>query len=149
DHGGYVYDPTCSCCNRPEEASTMQDDLRRIVYELGLGDHARPDSPHDVVMREVLPRIRELRAAGTVSVDAGPHTHDWIEDLDRCAIEGCHAVHPSKVHVGDVVEVEADDGSWMVRGEVADVDDPHGDGPSRPDRPIGLRFGQMYAWPEI
>lgn len=31
-------------------------------------------------------------------------------------------VDPADVRVGDVVEVEAADGSWMVRGEVGDVD---------------------------
>lgn len=39
----------------------MQEDLARILDALGLGDHARPQSPHEVVLHEVLPRIQELQ----------------------------------------------------------------------------------------
>ena len=36
------------------------DDVRQIVTALGLGDHARDISPHDVVQLEVLPAILKL-----------------------------------------------------------------------------------------
>jgi hypothetical protein len=45
----------------------MQDDLAAILRELGLGDHARPLSPHQVVQTEVLPMIRAWRMALTAS----------------------------------------------------------------------------------
>jgi len=40
-----------------------------------------------------------------VTIDPGPHIHEWIDDLDECAVVGCDAVHPADVQVGDVVEV--------------------------------------------
>lgn len=43
-----------------EERATMQDDIGAILEALGLGDHARTYSPHEVVQREILPAIREL-----------------------------------------------------------------------------------------
>lgn len=44
---------------RPD-ASVAQDDLAAILRELGLGDHARPESPHEVVQGLVLPTVREV-----------------------------------------------------------------------------------------
>jgi hypothetical protein len=46
-----------------EEQSAAQADLARILRELGLRDHARPLSCHEVVEQEVLPAIREARVA--------------------------------------------------------------------------------------
>lgn len=37
------------------------DDVRRVVGALGLGEHARPYSPHMTIEREVLPAIALLR----------------------------------------------------------------------------------------
>jgi hypothetical protein len=45
------------------EQDVMQDDLAAILRELGLGDHARPLSAHQVVQTEVLPMIRAWRMA--------------------------------------------------------------------------------------
>lgn len=44
----------------PSEREVMLDDLDEILRALGLGDHARTYSPHEVVQREILPAIREL-----------------------------------------------------------------------------------------
>jgi hypothetical protein len=41
----------------------MSDDLAAILRALGVGDHARPYSPHEVVHRDVLPAIELLNAA--------------------------------------------------------------------------------------
>lgn len=41
-------------------AQVAQDDLRQIMRELGISTHARPYSPHEVVQREVLPRLKWL-----------------------------------------------------------------------------------------
>lgn len=38
----------------------MHEDLRLILVALGLGDHARTYSPHEVVHREILPAIGAL-----------------------------------------------------------------------------------------
>ena len=46
-----------------ESVSVMQDDLAKILEALDLGSHARPKSPHDVVIDEVLPAIRRLQAS--------------------------------------------------------------------------------------
>lgn len=40
----------------------IQDDIAAILRALGLGDHARPVSPHSVVIDEIIPRIEGLRA---------------------------------------------------------------------------------------
>ena len=39
----------------------VRDDIAATLRELGLGDHARPGSMHDVVLMEILPAIRDLR----------------------------------------------------------------------------------------
>jgi hypothetical protein len=38
--------------------SLMQDDMHELLRLLGLGDHARPISPHEVMQQEILPRVR-------------------------------------------------------------------------------------------
>jgi len=40
----------------------IQDDIALLLRELGLGDHARPVSPHAVMVDEIAPAIRALRA---------------------------------------------------------------------------------------
>jgi hypothetical protein len=44
------------------DSTEAQNDLAAILRALGLSDHARPYSCHEVVLRDVLPRIAELRA---------------------------------------------------------------------------------------
>lgn len=46
-----------------DDSTVAQDDLAEILRALGLGDHARPESPHGVVQSKVLPAIRQLVAA--------------------------------------------------------------------------------------
>jgi hypothetical protein len=41
-------------------ADVVHEDLRQILLALGLGDHARTYSSHEVVQREILPAIRQL-----------------------------------------------------------------------------------------
>ena len=41
--------------------TTAQDDIALMLRELGLGDHARPVSPHRVVVEEIVPAIVGLR----------------------------------------------------------------------------------------
>lgn len=53
----------------------MQDDLAAILRELGLGDHARSLSPHQVVRTEVLPLIRAWRMTLTL---AGAPVHESL-----------------------------------------------------------------------
>lgn len=48
-----------------------QDDVADLLRALGLSDHARPYSAHEVLQREILPRIRELYAGLEVAVRAG------------------------------------------------------------------------------
>lgn len=49
---------------RVEQAKVFQDDVRDLLEALGLGTHARPESPHDVVQNEVIPAIKALRSDG-------------------------------------------------------------------------------------
>lgn len=44
-------------------AQTFSDDVQALLEALGISIHARPISPHQVVIQEVLPAIRNLRAS--------------------------------------------------------------------------------------
>jgi hypothetical protein len=48
-----------------EELEASTEDVRAIAVALGLGDHARPYSAHEVVRREILPAIRSWLRAGS------------------------------------------------------------------------------------
>jgi hypothetical protein len=43
-----------------ESSSVMHDDLTRLMETLGIPTHARPYSPHDVMVNEVIPAVRRL-----------------------------------------------------------------------------------------
>lgn len=43
------------------DASVMQDDLAALLGALGMGDHARPQPPHEVML-EAIAAVRRLRA---------------------------------------------------------------------------------------
>lgn len=43
-----------------EEFETIHQDMVDILNALGLGDHARPISMHEIVQTEILPAIRSL-----------------------------------------------------------------------------------------
>lgn len=43
------------------QMDTVYTDLVAIMDELGIGNHARPYSSHEVIHREVIPTIRRLR----------------------------------------------------------------------------------------
>lgn len=43
----------------------MQDDIAAALRALGLSDHARPMSPHQVMLDEVIPAINKLRELST------------------------------------------------------------------------------------
>lgn len=45
----------------PEERDSVHSDLLEIMAALGIGDHARPYSAHEVVHREIIPAIQRLR----------------------------------------------------------------------------------------
>jgi hypothetical protein len=44
-----------------QQLDQVHDDLAAILRALGIGDHARPISSHEVVVTEVLPRAKHLR----------------------------------------------------------------------------------------
>ena len=46
--------------NWPTRNDLMQDDLRQILGIVGLGNHARSASPHEVVQQELIPRLTEM-----------------------------------------------------------------------------------------
>lgn len=50
----------------------IQDDIGLLLRELGLGDHARPVSPHWVMVNEIAPAIRALRAGSPQTGTAPP-----------------------------------------------------------------------------
>jgi hypothetical protein len=79
---------------RRNPGDVLHEDLRQILLVLGLGDHARPCSPHEVVQREVLPAIRRLMG---VSVHK-PFTDDGVTYCGWATghevIDGCGEVWP-------------------------------------------------------
>ncbi len=58
------------------DSQILQDDLRDMLCALGMGDHARPQSPHEV-FRECIARASRHRAALTEIGEMGPHTAAW------------------------------------------------------------------------
>lgn len=46
-----------------EDTDLLRSDLAEVLAALGLGGHARPYSAHEVVQRDILPRVRALMAA--------------------------------------------------------------------------------------
>ena len=68
----------------PSAADVMQDDIAEILRTLGLGDHARPLSPHEVVQQEILPMLREMAITcvifGAAGVE-GSHARDLHDRL--------------------------------------------------------------------
>lgn len=54
----------CVKCDAPlDNCDVMQDDLIEMLGLVGLGVHARPLSPHQVVQQELIPRLKEMVAA--------------------------------------------------------------------------------------
>jgi hypothetical protein len=51
-------------------------------------------------------------------------------------------IDPADVHVGDVIRINANDGSWAVQGKVDDIDLPH----PRRDYQFRLNFGDYRRW---
>lgn len=73
------------------EKDLIFEDLSAILRALGLGDHARPISAHDVVQREILPAIQGLRKIVERAAHMGfcsqtHHEHLWREA--RAALQG-------------------------------------------------------------
>ena len=50
-----------------DRMSTMQDDMAELLRVSGLGSHARPASPHEVMVREIIPRVDLLFRHTTLS----------------------------------------------------------------------------------
>lgn len=67
-------------------ASVAQEDLRRILVALGLGDHARPISPHAVVENLVLPTIQR-QVAALESIASGEFKYT-APDIARAVLQG-------------------------------------------------------------
>jgi hypothetical protein len=65
---GTTGDHICDCGVSEETNSDglMQHDLGLILTALGLGDHARPDTPHVVVHDVILPALRELKRSESI-----------------------------------------------------------------------------------
>lgn len=56
-----------------------QEDTRKLLLALGLGDHARPGSCHDVIVGEVLPALNRLVARASRVPDEGGETGRTLE----------------------------------------------------------------------
>lgn len=52
-----------------QQLDAVHNDLVSVLAALGIGDHARPYSSHEVVVREVLPAIERLLAASSLRGD--------------------------------------------------------------------------------
>ena len=87
--GGYgvVYDAengaAMGLCHSPLSAQdAMQDDMAELLRALGLGDHARPESPHEVMRKEIIPALRAAiaRRAETGGEMTDTERLDWLAD---------------------------------------------------------------------
>jgi hypothetical protein len=54
------------------QAEVFQDDIHALLEVLGLGNHARTESPHQVLHQEVIPAIKRLKGAETGSSPSSP-----------------------------------------------------------------------------
>ncbi|MCR4339971.1 MAG: hypothetical protein NUW01_08805 [Gemmatimonadaceae bacterium] len=80
------------------------DDLRAILRALGLGDHARAKSPHEVVSSEVIPAIDTLvrRLAKVREWALGP----WYSGLSACGICEMTVAEEDERHATDCPAAE-------------------------------------------
>lgn len=62
--------PTCFST----AGDVMQDDMTQLMLALGIGVHARPCSPHAVMVNEIIPAVRRL--AGTIGAQSNPEPSD-------------------------------------------------------------------------
>lgn len=62
-----VQEASTAAATKAKDPFPWQEDTRRLLLALGLGDHARPGSCHDVVVGEILPAINALVARATRS----------------------------------------------------------------------------------
>ena len=47
-----------------------QNDMRHLMDVLGLSTHARPESPHEVFVSEVIPKVIQLKAKNKILLEA-------------------------------------------------------------------------------
>jgi hypothetical protein len=57
----------------------IQDDIAAILNALGLGDHARPISMHEIVHKEIIPAIDKLRREQVTFGDSKNRFY-WTKD---------------------------------------------------------------------
>jgi hypothetical protein len=48
-------------CSEKNQSDVFQEDVRDLLEALGLGTHARPKSPHEVIQDEIIPAIESLK----------------------------------------------------------------------------------------
>lgn len=65
-------------------SDAYQEDVRALLLALGLGDHARPDSPHDVLRGEVLPAIERMKVQdGALLSEAWERSLEHVNTMQR------------------------------------------------------------------
>lgn len=70
----------------PDERDLVHQDIVAILGALGIGDHARPYSTHEVVVREIIPEIEALRRWGK----RGGGEHITSTDPGQCRVKLAH-----------------------------------------------------------
>ena len=66
---------------------TAHQDIVDILNALGIGDHARPYSTHEVVQREILPAIRSLVGPTYPSIEKLQARIDALETNEHSRME--------------------------------------------------------------
>ena len=76
------------------EQSVMQDDLAALLRALDISDHARPTSPHHVMVDEVIPAVARVTAErDALRFHLTVHTHEYQSQDPHDDHHGC--MHPS------------------------------------------------------
>lgn len=65
------------------DTDTMHNDIRHLMDILGISTHARPKTPHQVFISEVIPVVVQLKAALDVAMSENQRLTKIVEDYEN------------------------------------------------------------------
>jgi hypothetical protein len=87
------------------------DDIGALLRVLGLGDHARPASPHNVFLDEVLPAVGALRAQLAEAQAENGRLQEVADTLDQ--FTGLCVLSPPGPDSGSLCSILGDQDLWF------------------------------------